>query len=139
MAGAIVVSPVKMKSLITRYEVTWLSDASGEVSGSVFMAKMGTIIAVEFVPGTGITQPVDLYDVDCLDVDGISVFDNGAGASVGSNLSNVTPSHHVPLGGLSGAAICRRWLRGGTLQPTVSNAGDTMSGVIKIYVADGVV
>lgn len=139
MAGAILTSAIKMKSLVTLYQVTWISDASGAVNGSVFSAKMGTIIAVEFIPGVGITQPDDLYDLDCLDSDGISVFDNGAGATIGANLSNTVASHHVPLVGLNGVTIYRRWHRGGTLQPTVVNAGDTMSGVIKIYMTDGIV
>lgn len=138
MAGAILTSAIKMKSLITLYQITWISDASGAVSGSTFTTKMGTIVAVEFIPGVGITQPDDLYDLDCLDADGISVFDNGAGATIGANLSNVAASHHVPMVGLSGVTIYRRWHRGGPLQLTVLNAGDTMSGTVKIYMMDGV-
>lgn len=139
MAGVIVTSAIKMKSLVTLYQVTWVSDAAGTVGGTTFTAKMGTIIAVEFIPGTSITQPTDLYDVDCLDADNISVFDNGAGATIGANLSNVVASHHVPMVGLSGVTIYRRWHRGGTLQPTVVNAGNTTSGVIKIYMMDGII
>ncbi len=139
MAGVIVTSPIKMKSLITLYQVTWVSDAAGTVSGSTFTTKMGTIVAVEFIPGISITQPDDLYDCDCLDADGISVFDNGAGATIGANLSNTVASHAVPMVGLTGVTIYRRWHRGGPLQLTVANAGDTNSGVVKIYMADGII
>ena len=37
MAGAILTTATKMKSLVTKYSVTWISDASGAVSGSTFM------------------------------------------------------------------------------------------------------
>ncbi len=139
MSGAILVSPIKVKPTIVNYQVTWVSDASGNVGGSTFNAKTGTILGVEFVPGTSITQPTDLYDVDCLDALGISVFDNGAATSIGSNLSNTLASHHVPLVGLAGTTIYRRWIRGGPLQVTVQNAGNTTSGVINIYVVDGII
>lgn len=138
MAGAILTSAIKMKSLVTLYQVTWISDASGAVNGSVFNAKMGTIIAVEFIPGTSITQPTDLYDCDCLDADSISVFDNGAGATIGANLSNVVALHGVPMIGTPGVTMYRRWHRGGPLQLTVANAGNTTSGVVKIYMTDGI-
>lgn len=139
MAGAILVSPVALKSGVTQYQVTWVSDASGAVSGSTLPVKMGTIIAVEFIPAAGGIQPDDLYDVDCLDAEGVSVFDNGAGATIGANLSNAVATHAVPLVGLTGVTIYRRWHHGGNLQPTVANAGDTNSGVINIFVADGVI
>lgn len=137
MAGAIITTATKMKSGITRYQTTWVSDAAGAVNGSTFIAKTGTIIGVEFTPGVGLTQPDDLYDLDCLDNLGISVFDNGAGATIGANLSNVVSQHFIPMAGLGGATVYRRWLKGGTLQPTVVNAGDTNSGTINIYVVDG--
>lgn len=137
MAGVILTSATQLKSGITRYRTTWVSDAAGTVSGSTFVVKTGTIIAVEFTPGVGLTQPDDLYDLDCLDSLGISVLDNGAGATVGANLSNVTAQHFVPATGLAGSTVLRRWLRGGTLQPTVVNAGDTNSAIMDIYVVDG--
>jgi hypothetical protein len=139
MAGAILVSATDLKSGITKYSVTWISDAAGAVNASTFTTKMGTIVAVEFVPGTGLTQPDNLYDVDCLDASGVSIFDNGAGATIGANLSNVAASRAVPLVGLTGVTLYRRWLYSGLLQPTVANAGDTNSGVINIFVVDGVV
>jgi hypothetical protein len=138
MAGAILTSATKLKSGVTKYSTTWISDAAGAVSGSVFTVKTGTILAVEFVPGVGATQPDDLYDLDYLDDLGISVFDNGAGATIGANLSNAVAQHFVPMAGLTGGTVYRRWLKGGALQVTVANAGDTNSGVVNLYVVDGV-
>lgn len=138
MAGAILTTATKMKSLVTKYSVTWISDAAGAVNGSTFVVKQGTIVAVQFTPGTGLTQPTDLYDLDCLDSDGVSVFDNGAGATIGANLSNVVSQHFVPMVGLAGVTIYRRWHHGGPLQLTILNAGNTTSGVVNIYVVDGI-
>ena len=138
MAGAVLMSAIGLKSGVTQYQFTWISDAAGNVSGTSHSVKMGTIIAVEFIPDSGITQPDNLYDVDCLDAGGVSVFDNGAGATIGANLSNAVGSHAVPLVGLTGVTIYRRWIQGDPLQLLVSGAGDTNSGVVNIFVANGV-
>lgn len=139
MAGAVVITTSKIDNAIGKYEVTWISDASGDVSGSVFAMMSGTIIAVEFIPDSGLTQPTTLYDVDLLDAEGVTMFDDGSGSSIGTNLSNAAASHHVPLVGLTGVTIYRRWHHGGDVQLTVAGAGDTNSGVVNIYVKSGVV
>lgn len=139
MAGAMVVSASKLKAGVTKYEVVWVSDASGDVSGSTFTMKQGTIIAVQFVPGSGALQPTDLYDVDLLNSLGITMFDDGAGTTIGANLSNAVAQQRVPLVGLTGVTIYRRWHAGGTAQLLVSNAGDSNAGTINIYVVDGII
>lgn len=138
MPGAIVVAVHKLKAAVTHYEVTWVSDVAGDVSGSTFNMKQGTIVAVEFVPSVGALQPNDAYDVDLWDAASTPMFDNGGGTSVGSNLSNVFSSHSVPLVGLTGVSVYRRWHHGGAVQPLVANAGDTNAGTINIYVVEGV-
>jgi hypothetical protein len=67
MAGSIVVTTADVGSAITKYNVVWTSDASGDVNTTTFDMKSGTIISVEFIPGTGGLQPTDLYDVDARD------------------------------------------------------------------------
>lgn len=138
MAGAIVVATTDVKHGVTKYEVVWVSDASGAVSGSTFAMKAGTIVAVEFVPGAGALAPTALYDVDCLDAEGVSLFDDGTGTTIGTNLSSTDSAHKVPLVGLSGVTIYRRWHHGGDVQPTVAGAGDSNAGTINIYVWGGV-
>ena len=139
MAGAIVLSTAGLNSGVVKYEVTWVSDASGNVSGSTVDVKMGTIIAVEFIPGPGALAPTDLYDVDLVDEEGVTMFDDGAGTTIGSNLSNAVSSHKVPLVGLVGVTIYRRWHHGGPVELEVANAGDSNAGTVIIYVADGVI
>lgn len=139
MAGAIVMSAINLKSAITQYEITWVSDSSGVVSGSSFDMKQGTIVAVEFIPGAGALAPDSLYDVDLLDDEGVTMFDDGSGTSIGTNLSGVVASHHVPLVGLVGVTIYRRWHHGGPVQLTVANAGDTNAGTVNVFVMEGIV
>src|SRR3546814_10517052 len=99
--------------------------------------KQGTIVAVEFIPGAGALAPTDLYDADLLDEEGVTMFDDGAGTTIGSNLSSVVASHKVPLVGLVGVTIYRRWHHGGLCQVTVANAGDSNAGTINIFVEIG--
>lgn len=138
MAGSITLTTREIANNIVRYSVLWTSDASGAVSGNAFDMASGTIVAVEFVPGTGGSAPTTLHDVDLLDEENVTMFDDGAGTSIGSNLSAVDASHKVPLVGLVGVTIYRRWHHGGPVQPTVANAGDTKSGTVNIYLAFGV-
>lgn len=138
MPGAILTQATKVDAAITKYQLTWVSDASGEVSGSTFVMKHGTIIAVEFVPGVGLTQPDALYDVDMTDEEGASMFDNGAGTTIGANLSNAVSTHALPLFGQTGTTPHRYWHHGGPCQLLVAGAGDTNSGVVNIYVTSGV-
>lgn len=139
MAGVSLTSAIGLKSGVTQYEVTWVSDASGNVSGSAFEMKMGTIIAVEFIPGSGALQPTDLYDVDMVDAEGATMFDDGAGTTIGANLSNAVVQHKVPLVGLVGVTIYRRWHHGGTAELLVTNAGDSNAGTVNVFVAEGVI
>lgn len=138
MAGSIVVTTREVAHNVVKYSVAWTSDASGNVSGNVFDMAVGTLVAVEFIPGTGGSAPTTLYDIDMLDEENVTMFDDGAGTSIGSNLSATDASHRVPLVGLVGVTIYRRWHHGGPVQPTVTNAGDTNSGTINIFLAFGV-
>lgn len=140
MAGSITVtsSGVTGGAGVRKYSVAWTSDASGAVSGNTVAISAGTIVAVEFVPGAGGVQPTDLYDVTFTDADGINVFDDGAGASVGANLSNATASHKVPFVGGGTVTYVRRWLHGGNYTPVVAAAGNAKQGTINVYVAPGV-
>ena len=138
MAGSITVAATDVGSGVTKYSVVWTSDASGNVNANTFTMKTGTIITVEFIPGSGGVQPTDLYDVDLEDEEGIPIFDNGAGTTVGSNLSNALASHAVPQLGLSAVQLYRRWHHGGDVELLVTNAGDANSGTVNIFVVDGV-
>ena len=138
MAGSITVATAEVTHNLLRYRVVWTSDGSGDVSGNTFTMSVGTIFAVEFFPGTGGVQPDTLYDVDLLDANGLSLFDDGAGTSIGNNLSATDGIHKVPLVGLIAVSVYRRWFHGGDVQPVVAGAGAANSGTIDIYVQPGV-
>lgn len=123
---------------VTEYTIAWTSSAGGAVSGATFDCKAGTIIKVIFVPDSGGTQPTDLYDVTMTDENSVNVFDDGAGTSVGANLSNSAASVKVPFIGGGTVTYIRRYFHGGQLTPVVANAGAAKGGTIIMYVSDAV-
>lgn len=140
MAGSVTatVTQVAYSGGVTKYSLAWVSDAAGAVSGNAVTFKPGTIIAVEFVPDSGGTQPSDLYDVTFLDPESVNVFDDGAGTSIGANLSNTTATHKVPFIGGGTVTYVRHWLQGGSYTLTVANGGNAKGGTVVVYVAPGV-
>lgn len=119
---------------IVKTSLAWTSDASGNVSGTAVELPPGTIVAVEFIPGSGGTQPSDLYDVTFTDAEGVNMFDDGAGTSVGANLSNATSSHKVPFVGGGSVTYVRQWLHGGNYTLVVAAAGNAKTGTVDVYV-----
>lgn len=141
MAGSIATSAsvVAGSGGVVKYSIAWTSDAAGAVSGNTIDMAPGTVAAVEFVP-SAVAAPTDLYDVTFLDAEGVNMFDDGAGASIGANLSATVASHRVPfIFGASGTTYVRAWLHGGAYTPTIANAGNAKQGTINVYVAPGVV
>lgn len=138
MAGSIVVSTTRLAAGVTKSSVAWTSDAAGAVSGNTFPLAMGTFLTVEFIPGAGGVQPTDLYDVDLQDAEDIPIFDNGAGTTIGANLSNTLGSHAIPLLGLTAVQLFRRWHHGGDVELLVTNAGNAKSGTVNIFMWEGV-
>lgn len=70
---------------VTLYTLSWTSTAGGAVSGNAFAVKRGHILQVKFVPGSGGTQPTDLYDITLTDEQSVDLLN-----AQGSNLSNAT-------------------------------------------------
>ena len=141
MAGSITTTVTKVAGSggVVRTSIAWTSDALGAVSGNTVTMGPGTIVVVEFVPGTGGTQPSDLYDLTFTDDDGVNMFDDGAGASIGADLLNTTATHKVPFIGGGTVTYVRQWLHGGPYTPVIAAAGAAKTGTIIIYTAPGVV
>jgi hypothetical protein len=119
---------------VSRCRITWVSAASGSVTGNSVTLPAGTIVTVTFNPDSGGTQPTDLYDVELrCDEHNINVLDDGAGASIGANLSNATASHKVPFVGGGSVTYVRQWLHGGGYSPWITGAGNAKGGTIDIY------
>ncbi len=138
---AVTSSPISGSGGVVKTVIVWTSDASaGSVTGNTLSLRAGTVVAVEFIPGAGGVQPTDLYDVDFLDANSASVFNDGTGTSIGANLSQSTATRKVPflVSGGASTGYVRVWLSGGTYQPSVTNAGNSKQGTINIYQLPGV-
>lgn len=137
MAGSVTATVSDVAQGLTKYSLAWLSDAAGAVSGNSVTLKSGTIVAVDFVPDGGGTQPSDLYDVTMTcDAHGPNILDDGAGASIGANLSNTTATHKIPMIGGGAVTYVRQWLHGGGYTLVVAAAGNAKGGTVNVYVTD---
>ncbi len=124
MAGSITATASQVGAL-TRYDIDWLSDASGDVSGNTFSVKTGELVEVRFTPDGGGTQPTDAYDLTITDADGTDIL-----AGTGANLSNAAASAVVPVI----STYFRRHLAAGLLTPVIANAGNAKGGNIVLLV-----
>lgn len=115
--GSITITYAEART-VRKVTLAWTSDASGNVSANLTKELSGNIQRVAFIPGSGGTQPTDLYDIVLLDSDGVDVL-----AAGGANLSNATKSQSI----VDARAI------DGTLELQVSNAGNAKTGTVALY------
>lgn len=118
-------------------QIAWVADASGNVNGNSLALPAGTVLKVKFVPSTT-AVPTNLYDMDLLDAQGISQFDDGSGASIGANLSSTVPTDRAPFINGSATTYVRNWISGSAggrpYQLTVSGAGSGGAGTVILYI-----
>jgi len=107
---------------IKRFSVAWTSTAGGAVSANTFEVPAGRLLSVRFIPGSGGTQPTDLYDVTLVDTDSVDLL-----AGVGANLSNATSSIYQwdPPYFQDGSRV---------LDVVVANAGAAKTGTVVLLV-----
>lgn len=106
-------------------EMDWLSDASGDVSGTYTVKANGIIEKVLFISDTGGTAPTDLYDVTLLDENSDDVLEGG-----GANIAIAsTPEAKVPVIGTYFKVAVN-----GKLQLVVANAGNAKGGEVHVYI-----
>lgn len=135
MAGTLTMTRSSVSALVTKYAFAWTSDASGDVSGTPFNIGPGTILAVDFIPSGGGTAPTAAYDVTFLDSHSINLFDDGAGASVGADLSATVSTRRCPLMGTAAVGFFRAWLPGDACSLVVANGGNAKQGAVHVYVS----
>lgn len=140
MAGSVVMTSTALDAGIIQYTLDWTSDALGAVSGNSVTLPHGTIVAVTFIPDGGATAPTDAYDlVMTCDEHAVNVLEDGAGVSIGANLSGTLSAHKVPFIGGNTVSYVRQWLHGGGYTLGVTNAGATKGGTVDIYIVSGLV
>lgn len=108
-------------STMSKITFSWTSNASGAASGSTTMDYSGVIYRVVFEPGSGATQPTNLYDITLTDDDGIDILDGAGG-----DLSNTTTEQLQGFIGVSAVANSKLTL-------AVSNAGNSKTGTVIVY------
>lgn len=134
MAGTVVVSyrGLKPERVI---EIGWISSAGSVFNGKLTKEFRGYISRVDFIPNQAGSQPDNLYDITCEDVNGIDVF-QGVGANL-SNAANVTLSPGVKMTETSGNYISLvPPLHDGTLELKGANLGAAKTGTVVIFLAD---
>lgn len=115
---------------VVKHTFEWTSNASGNATIPSMLPVSGAIARVAFVPDS-VAAPTASYDVTLTDSDGIDVL-----AGQGANLSDTLASHvcpGVPLkdGTTIGALVV---VVDSVLTLNVSNAGNTKSGKVVVYV-----
>ena len=103
------------------YDLTWTSDASGDVKETAVAVEPGAVEQVEVYPDAGGTQPTDAFDVTLLNELGADLL-----GGQGADLSNAGATI------LSVASIKHP---GGSLYPNVENAGNAKGGRIRLIVS----
>jgi hypothetical protein len=117
--GTVTVTVTRPESGVVKYSVAWTSTSGGAVSGNAF-AVSGQLFQVEVIPGSGGSQPTDLYDATMVNPRSVDFL-----IASGSNLSNstgkvvqITPALYLDT----------------TLDLVIAAAGDTKSGTFVLWV-----
>lgn len=111
----------------TRVQLDWISDASGDVSGTL-VRLIGAIIRVVFIPD-GTAAPTANYDVTLM-VDGVDVLAGQGANRSDSAAEHITPAVAFTDGTTSSIAPVQV---NDEAELVVANAGDTKAGSVIIY------
>jgi len=126
-AGSVTLTYGETRPTVRTVTLAWTSDAAGAVNGTLTKMVSGEVLRVVYVPGSGGTQPTDLYDLTLEDANGVDVL-----AGKGANLSNVNKTQICPLIG-DGTTTNQRNAVDGTLELKVTNAGNAKTGTVVVY------
>lgn len=116
---------------VTRIEFAWTSNASGAATMALTENVNGALMQVQFVPGSGGSQPTNEYDATLTDENGQDVL-----AGLGANLSNANKTRVTP-GVLASDGTNNSVVPFVLCEPltlTIANAGDTKTGKVILYV-----
>lgn len=129
MAGSVTITYSETRT-VKKVTLDWLSDASGDVSGTHTKYLSGVLERVVFIPDSGGTQPTDLYDITLEDDNGMDVL-AGQGANLSNaNTTNICPG--VPLKDGSTTSV-KPMIVDDLLELKVSNAGNAKGGQVILY------
>lgn len=107
---------------VKKIKVAWTSGSGGEAAaGTTTKAYDGKVELLTTVPGAAGAAPSDDYDIAVTDADGVDVL---AGAGLNRDTANTEQVVASSLGAVAGSP----------LTITVSNAGNSKSGVAYVYI-----
>lgn len=115
--------------VINQYALSWTSSAGGAVSANPFSVVPGDILRVQCVPGSGGTQPTDLYDMKLTDIYGFDIVDGQ-----GSDLRNVVPDAGDPGNMQFTTPYYFPGSTSHTLDLVIANAGNAKNGVCTLWI-----
>lgn len=118
MAGTVTVSE-SVHTPVKKIKWEWTSTAGGAADKATTLAYYGEVLAMVTIPD-GDAAPTDDYDITITDVEGYDVM-QGAGADRDTaNTETAVPT--------------ARSVAHGVLTLNVSNAGDSKSGTVVLYI-----
>lgn len=115
------------ENLVRRIRVPWTSDASGDAVVSLDGVHNGVLMAVEFIPGSGVSNG---YGATLTNDNGTDLL-NGQGTGF-SNTTNAYVVGGVTISDGTTTGVVP-WPVSSTLTLTISGAGNATSGTVCIY------
>ena len=122
MAGTITTVTSEINGVV-KYQMTCVSDASGDVDVDAIPMVQGEIVSVHYSPGG--TTPSDNYDLTMTDSNSVDIL-----TGTGSNLSNSTHTYVVPA--LS--TYFPVFIEEGSYDLVVANLGNAKNCIVTVYV-----
>lgn len=104
-----------------KYAFAWTSAADGTTTVTTTTEVTGKVIEIVTVPGSGGTQPTNLYDLTLTDEDSVDILHGN-----GANRSNAANEYIVEAS--AGAVVNSK------LTLNVTNAGASKTGTLYLYV-----
>ena len=124
MAESVTIVEEKFGNAVTplqKIKFTWVSAADGTATGTTTKTYVGEILRLVTVPGTAGNQPTDQYDIAINDEDVTDVL-----VGAGINRSNASTEQVI--------ATSLGCVANDKLTLEITNAGDTKSGVVYLYI-----
>lgn len=117
MAGSVTITYSSPSKIVKWVKWAWVSDGSGDVSGTDTVELDG--VAVAFVTNPSSTAPTDNYDITILDTDSADIAAGGLANRDTSNSERVVPDPP--------AAFSSK------LSLVVASAGDSKEGTLTMF------
>ena len=125
-------TPPPIPGRMHRWELSWTSDASGNVALPTPQPITGTLLKVQFVPGTGGSKPTAGYSVTLTDADGLDVLGGQGSGLSDTNKTQVCPG--IPIKDGTTTSTIPQAISD-VLTLNVSGAGNGTSGRVILYVS----